>query len=200
MVNYNNSIVYKLCCKDPEITDIYIGSTTNFIRRKCNHNTVCNNENDKHHKLKVYQFIREHGGFDNWTMVQLKSYVCLNKRELLTIERNHFEELKPSLNSNIPSRTKREFYKQSEQVDKIKSQKQTYYIKNKDKIAETQKKYKENNKEVIAKKIAERQAIKVVCECGSEVGKDYLPMHKKSKKHIKFLETVLNTSISIIHT
>lgn len=190
MVNYNNSIVYKLCCKDSEITDIYIGSTTNFTRRKCNHNTVCNNENDKHYKLKVYQIIREHGGFDNWTMVQIEACNVANKRELEVKERYWIEELKSSLNSNIPGRTKREFYKQSEQVAKIKAHKQTYYIENKDKIVETQKKYKENNKEVIAEKIVARQAIKVVCECGSKVGKDYLLRHKKSKKHIKYLESI----------
>ena len=29
-VDYSKSVIYKLCCKDPTITDIYIGSTTNM--------------------------------------------------------------------------------------------------------------------------------------------------------------------------
>ena len=37
MVNYNKSTIYKLCCKDTEITDEYVGSTTNFSRRKAHH-------------------------------------------------------------------------------------------------------------------------------------------------------------------
>ena len=63
MVNYSKGIVYKLCCKDVNITDIYIGSTTNFTRRKWGHKTACNNEKDKSYNFKVYQFIRNHGGF-----------------------------------------------------------------------------------------------------------------------------------------
>ena len=55
MVNYDKSTIYKLCCKDPSISDIYIGSTTNFTRRKGQHKSVCNNSQAKHHHLKVYQ-------------------------------------------------------------------------------------------------------------------------------------------------
>ena len=36
MPKYENSVVYKLCCDDPEITDIYVGSTCNFKVRKTN--------------------------------------------------------------------------------------------------------------------------------------------------------------------
>jgi hypothetical protein len=36
MPNYTNSVVYQCCCDEPEITDIYVGSTTNFKVRKTN--------------------------------------------------------------------------------------------------------------------------------------------------------------------
>ncbi len=62
-INYSNTIIYKLCCNDPEITDIYIGNTTNFTKRKNNHKSCCNNSNDKNHNFYVYQFIRNHGGW-----------------------------------------------------------------------------------------------------------------------------------------
>ena len=57
MPNYNKSCVYKLCCKDPKIKEEYIGSTTNFGRRKCQHKTMCNNEKDRRYNLYVYKYI-----------------------------------------------------------------------------------------------------------------------------------------------
>ena len=42
----------------------------------------------------------------------------------------------------------------------------------------------------IKKKIAERDAKKVQCECGSEVTKQNLPRHRKTKKHQNYLLTL----------
>ena len=55
MVNYNKSTIYKLCCKDTEITDEYVGSTTNFSRRKAEHKSHCHNENGSAYHFKVYE-------------------------------------------------------------------------------------------------------------------------------------------------
>ena len=44
-INYSKTIIYKIRCEDENITDIYVGSTTNFIKRKNIHKSVCNNEN-----------------------------------------------------------------------------------------------------------------------------------------------------------
>ena len=33
-INYDKTHFYKLCCRDPTITDIYVGHTTDFTRRK----------------------------------------------------------------------------------------------------------------------------------------------------------------------
>ena len=57
MVKYNESMIYKLCCKDTDITDIYLGSTTNFRCRKNQHKSQCHNINAKGYNYKVYKFI-----------------------------------------------------------------------------------------------------------------------------------------------
>lgn len=44
-MDYSQTIIYKICCKDVSVTDIYIGHTTNFIQRKHNHKKCCCNEN-----------------------------------------------------------------------------------------------------------------------------------------------------------
>ena len=38
--DYSNTIIYKLCCNDPSITEIYIGHTTNFTQRKNRHKSL----------------------------------------------------------------------------------------------------------------------------------------------------------------
>ena len=87
MSKYENSSIYKISCRDIEVNEIYIGSTINFTRRKHNHKTVCNNENDKDYNLNVYKYIREYGGWDNWTMIEIEKVNCSDKRELCKIER-----------------------------------------------------------------------------------------------------------------
>jgi len=164
MVKYNQSHIYKLCCKDTDITDIYIGSTTNFRHRKYEHKSCCNSINNKKHNYKVYQFIREHGGWENWTMILIENVNCNAKLELHQKERYYIEKLKPSLNQQLPSRT------QEELLEYQKEHNKEYRIKNKDKINEYQKK-------------------KFTCECGGKFTICHKNQHFKTKKHIKFLQT-----------
>ena len=51
-IDYSNTIIYKIVCKDEKISDLYVGHTTNFVKRKCLHKNSCNNLNNK---LKIYQ-------------------------------------------------------------------------------------------------------------------------------------------------
>ena len=34
---YSKNIIYKICCKDITIKDIYVGQTTNITKRRYNH-------------------------------------------------------------------------------------------------------------------------------------------------------------------
>ena len=82
MPNYNKSMIYKLCCNDPSIKDVYVGSTTNFTRRKHQHKNSCNNEKDRYHNRYVYRFIRDNGGFENWSMILVEDVCCENNKQL----------------------------------------------------------------------------------------------------------------------
>lgn len=124
MVNYNNSIIYKICCKDINIKDIYIGSTTNFNRRKQKHrNLVLNGFNrDGEYNTKVYNFIRDNGDWDNWQMIQIEQYKANNKRHLEQRERYWLEKLKATLNTNKPYITndeKNNYYNNNVKNNKI---------------------------------------------------------------------------------
>ena len=39
-IDYSNTIIYKIRCKDINVSDIYIGHTTNFVKRKNQHKTL----------------------------------------------------------------------------------------------------------------------------------------------------------------
>lgn len=138
-VNYQNSLIYKLCCLDPNITDIYVGSTTNFQQRKKTHKRDCLNVNATKGKYNTHkcQFIRENGGWDNWNMIQLYKFPCANKRELQQEEDRCMNELKATLNMY------RAFITQEDKI--LRRAKWTEL--NKDKVKQQNKEYNENNKE-----------------------------------------------------
>jgi len=170
MVNYNNSVIYKLCSKDTNIKDIYIGSTTNFTRRKADHKRKINDCNNKEYNYKKSVFIRDNGGWENWDMVLIEKVNCNDKLELHKIERYYIEKFKSSLNMRIPSRTLEEYNKTEIRKQKKKQNDLDYYQKNKDTYYQTTKKNRE--------KLGNH-----TCECGATIKKYNLKKHLLSKKH-----------------
>merc|ERR1712074_213099 len=98
MSNYENGTIYKIVCKDPKITDCYVGSTTSHLKRKSKHKYDCNNEKSENYNFPVYRFIRDNGGWENWEFVLLEDYPCKTKKQLNIRERFWFEKLGAKLN------------------------------------------------------------------------------------------------------
>ena len=92
---------------DLNVTDIYVGATTDFIRRKSQHKTRCCNEKAKDHYTYKYQNIRDNGGWDNWTMVLIETLKCDDALQVRKLERNFIEQLKASLNKQNTWKNKR---------------------------------------------------------------------------------------------
>ena len=173
-MDYSKTFIYKICCKDPAITDVYIGHTTNVVKRRCCHKHRCNNDKDKHYNIYVYQFIRDNGGWDNWDMIVLIELNCKDKNEALRNERKYLEELQATLNKVIPTRTTKEYNEQN------KDKKIEYYEQNRYKILEQRKEYREHNKEKIAeanKEYAEQNKEKI-----AEYQKKYKEQNKDKKR------------------
>src|SRR5210317_597352 len=165
-MDYSKSVVYKICCKDNNISDCYVGSTTCLRNRKNRHKTSCNNEKDKDYNYPVYKFIRDNGGFDNWEVIMVEEYPqCKSVEELLKYEREHMEMLGATLNKVVIGRTHKEWRED-----------------NKEKCNAISKKYHEKNKEELNSKARE----KVKCEfCGSMCSKRNIVRHQKSQKCLK---------------
>ena len=179
MVNYSQSIIYKICCNNLEIKDIYIGSTTNFRLRKCQHKSSCNNEKSKEYNKRVHQFIRDNGGWSNFDMVQIQQYNATDKNSLHARERYWIEQLKPSLNCCIPTRTKKEYC--GDNRDTISAYKKQYNKDNRETISAQKKQHYQQNKEIRT------------CVCGSKYnyGKSNdRNRHFRSNKHTEYVKKI----------
>ena len=210
-INYSTACIYQICCKDVEIKDVYVGSTTNLIERRRGHKVACTNESDKGHNLPVYRFIRDYGGWDNWEVIKVQDADCACREDLLKIERSMMVQLGATLNKQVPGRSVKEYYEAHKA--EISEQKKNYYEANKTEILEKKKLYREANrteiteqrknyyqahKTEIAEKvkeyreahkseIAEKTREKVTCICGSVVGQYSMKRHCRSKKHQAYL-------------
>jgi hypothetical protein len=202
-IDYTHTIIYKFCCKDTTIKEIYVGHTTNFTRRKNQHKLLCYNENSAYYNKLLYQCIRDNGGWENWSMIQITEVSCNNKREAEAIEHEWIEKLSPSLNKNMPYAKckeepveyKKNWYetnkdellkKAKEMYDKNKDTKleyqKEYAEQNKEKIKEYQDKYREENKEKLA---ADKKIYREKEENKEKAAIDSKEWREKNKDKIK---------------
>jgi hypothetical protein len=154
-VDYLNTVIYNIVCKDLTITDVYVGHTTDFRSRKSHHKRNCCNPNYRSHHLKVYEYIRSNGGWDNFEMLEIEKYPCGDANEARSRERYWYEVKNAKLNDKYPARTKEEYYadednkKHKQETDKI------YRDNNQEKITEYRKEHYIKNAEVIRQKVNE---------------------------------------------
>ena len=152
--DYSKLVIYKIQHIDnPEM--LYVGSTTDFTKRKNHHKHSCNNPNKKIYNFKLYQMIRENGNWDMFNMVVIKPFLCQNKQEALTEEDRCMREMKANMNERrayVTPEERVELRKQhyTENKDKIAEREKQYYTVNKDKITERTKQYILENKDKIA--------------------------------------------------
>ena len=182
-INYQNTFIYKIVCNDLNIKDLYVGHTTDFKRRKWDHK-CCAQGNTKYSKLKIYQTIKENGGWDNWSMIEIEKFPCNDSKEACAQERFWFESLQANLNSCYPQRTRDEYSAQDHIKSKTKEFNKTYYLKNNDKIKTMNKIYRENNIDRI--KTIDNQIL--LCECGKTYTRRHKARHQKTNIHIQFIE------------
>jgi len=158
-MNYSNTIIYKIVCKDIDIKECYVGQTTNFSKRKAGHKINCNDLNSKDYNCYVYQFIRENGGWDNWSMIEVEKYNATDKLDAGKKERYWIETLEAKLNKQIPGQTFNE-----------------WYVKNKDKLKIKHKKYNEENKEYF------KEIKKIYADEHKEEAKEYQKIYREQNK------------------
>ena len=166
-------IIYKICCDDlPEF--IYVGSTKSFRNRKSSHKKDYNKGDTK----KLYTTIRENGGWDKWRMVILEDIGEVSLTQARIKEEEHRVNLNANLNSQRCFRTEEE---KKIQHNKVANE---WSKNNKEKVLETNKTYREKNKDIIK----EKKNMKFICVCGGTYTNANKSNHEKSKIHKKYTE------------
>jgi predicted GIY-YIG superfamily endonuclease len=95
---YKNTVIYMISCKDETVTDVYIGHTTDFVKRKFDHMKYSSSN-----PRKVYEFIRSNGGWSNWDMTILEKYTCKTRGRACRLEWIWWNRVGcGSLNSIVP--------------------------------------------------------------------------------------------------
>ena len=104
------------------IKDWYVGHTTYFKRRRFQHKLNTTAQTSNRYNVRRYAFIRANGGWDNFDMVLIETRTCDNPLEARKIERTYMEDLQPTLNCVIPSRTPQEHYQDNKEriIERVK--------------------------------------------------------------------------------
>jgi hypothetical protein len=170
IIDYSKTIMYKIVSKDLNNNYIYVGSTTDFAKRKYNHKSSCTNENHSHFNFKVYKTIRENGGWNEFEMIEIEKYPCNDSNESAARERYWKEHFNANMNSNIPGAFN--------ELGKI----------------EYDRKYQIDNK----KQINECKKQKFNCVCGGRYTHTNISTHLKSPKHKNYLENLINNHAEIM--
>lgn len=189
-IDFQNLVIYKIVCNDINVTDSYVGSTTNFTKRKSSHKSACTNVNDKHHKLCVYQFIRKNGNWENWSMIEIEKYPCNSLNDAHKRERYWLENLKATLNVVIPSRSKQEYWKTDKSKLSCKLYKETRKYKDYNKIYQkTSKVYKDYHHQYnrSSNRRKQHRKIEFICLCGSVCKLNDKSQHFKTLKHQQWI-------------
>ena len=177
-INYSKTVIYKLVHKEDYDNDnVYIGSTTDFRKRKTTHKSYCNNEKNKTYNDKKYQYIRANGGWENWNMIEVEKYPCNDKREAEKRE----EYYRAFFNANLNSR--RAFVTEKQNLEKMKEYYEQHKEQKKEYMKEYNKEYYEQNKE----QIKEQKKEQTNCICGCIINKRHLNRHLKTQKHTDFI-------------
>ena len=141
--------IYKLIKKDATNDDIvYIGSTEDINDRMSKHKHSCNNLNSYKSNYKVYKYIRENGGWDEWTYEIIDEVEVALRDDASKYEGDYILKYDATnkLNDVVAGRclgkTKNEYHKEK-------------YERNKEQILQRQKEEYERNKNVILQKRAD---------------------------------------------
>jgi hypothetical protein len=192
-IDYSKTVMYKIVPKDLNNNYIYVGSTTEFTKRKSLHKSDCINVSGSRYELKVYQMIRQNGGWNEFEMIEIEKYPCNDKNESSARERYWKEFFNANMNTQVPGRTKKMWFEDNPDYQKnyaennkneLREKKHNYYETNKDIINNKQKIYNDANKETIKLK----KHVQFICDCGGRYIHSCRARHFKTDIHLKWIE------------
>ena len=158
--------VYKIYCN--ETGECYYGSTEETLSRRLSKHKGDYKRWKKGKSSYMYSYkIIERGNY----VISLMEEGEFENRDYMHARERHYIENLECVNKNVPNRTKKEYMV-------IFKETHPEYQK------EYQKEWYEKNKE----HIAEKRKQKITCECGRDISDRNIARHKKTKKHLAYIE------------
>ena len=188
-----NYTFYRIFSKNPEVKECYIGSTKDLNARKTTHKSSCNNVSDEHYNIKLYQFIRSNGGWDDFEF-EIIDKIIFSETDRLYHEQKLMDLYASTLNTLraiIPDKKeyqkeyKKQYYEtHKEEIQEYqKEYKKQYYETNKEQLKEKNKQYREANKAEI------KEHKKQYREANKEKNREYQKQYRLKKKQEKLNQT-----------
>ena len=181
-------IIYEIRCNTSDCTDVYVGSTCNMPNRKKEHRT-----NSKTLNNKLYQTIREHGGWKNWKIHEIKIVCDITRQEAHILEEAHRIEINATLNMI------RAFLTVTERLEIQSDYITTYRLEHKEQISEQRKAYRLSHKEQIREQCKayrlehkEQHKKQLICTCGGKFIRPHKARHEESKMHQAYIKQKQN--------
>ena len=199
---FERSTIYNIRHAETGVV-IYVGSSTNFATRKTKHKYNCNKIGLSAYHLPVYVHIRANGGFDAYEIVPVEYLVLTCKVELQIAEQTEMNKHQTLLNKYCAHRPPAQYYiDNKEHIKEIKAQ---YYIDNIKHEKGVRAQYRLDNSEYVKEANAQYKALnadkiklqrteKITCDCGCIISRAGISSHKKSKKHIRLIDALLNAA------
>ena len=156
--------IYKLIKKDAINDDIvYIGSTDDIEARMSKHKYSCNNIKQRDYNRKVYKYIRDNGGWDEWKYeivneveVALREDAGIYEGEYI-IKYNAINKLNTDVAGRCLNKSKNQYHKEKHERNRenILQKKKEMYERNKEVILQKSKEKYERNKDAIKQRVNE---------------------------------------------
>lgn len=167
------AIIYSI--KSPNINKLYIGSTTQSLKKRWGQHNCVNN------KTKAKEILDAGDAF----IELVKKVEVENLEELYEIEGCYIRKSK-SCNIQIAGRSKKQWTIDNKEL--VKEKKHQWYLKNKEKVLEKSKKRYSKNKQNIKLQIKEYRKGTKICEiCGSKYTNGRKKRHQRSKKCLSYI-------------
>ena len=184
----DNYVMYKIYPKNINLNYCYIGHTKNFNFRKGQHKLPCFDTTHNKSHLKLYEVIRQNGGWDEWEMIEIEKFNGKTKLEARMREQELMKEHKANLNMLNA------YITEDERATNKKAITEKYREENKELIRQQEKKYKEDHKDIITeqmKKYREENKEKIY-----EKTKEYRENNKEKHQEWQKAWTEKNKEIS----
>jgi hypothetical protein len=147
-------VIYKITIADYT----YIGSTRDWQQRQMSHKHNFFNANSRAHNYKLYQTIRENGGWDAIEKSPIEEYECDGPIQAHIREEHWRREYNANMNAYRAHQTR------EERIDYCRDYRHEYNAAHREEL---------NN----------RAREKIQCECGATICRSAKSTHLKSKKH-----------------